>query len=853
MLTSVNNTGTITANAATSKLLFNGTVAQTYSLGGTYSGTFISNFIVDNTNTATGLSLGTAVANTSVGNLTVDASSIFTLAGFNISVKNDIDNNGIINSTTAGSTISMTGTTAQTIESTLGSGVWIAGTSGRLLNLIINNTSGSSPAVTLSVALTIQTQLTLTAGILDGGTNLTLGTSLAAFTLTRTAGSLASAPTFITYSLSNPYHITYNGATAIDSGPELPPTTTPTYGTLTINPASTNLSLQSDVYMGSLSTVANAIITLNTHNLGLGGVATPVANLGKIDGGTAGSGTITLYGTVAQTSVNFAGTYLNGPFNLVVDNSAGVVATFATTAPTFQDLTVNSNANLNFAAIVVTSKGAVSNLGTLNSGTGTLTMAGTVQQTVDGGGFWTTTSNIAGRLYTLIINNTAAVTPTVNINIALAIQNQLTLTAGILDGGTNITLGTSGAAFTLTRTAGSLASAPTFITYSLTNPYHMTYNGGSAINSGNELPPIDTPTYGTFTISTANTNVTLSSDVYVGSLTTSAATDVLTLGGHNLGLGGIATPIANTGKIDGGTAGSGTITLYGTVAQTSVNFAGTYLNGPFNLVVDNSAGALATFATTAPTFQDLTINSNGNINFAALIITSRGNVSNAGTLNSSTGTLTMAGTVVQDISGLGIWMTASGTGRIYNLTINNTSGATPGVTLSTAVAIQNQLTLTAGILDDGGTNLTIGVPLTNVTVARYAGSLSDAPLFNYTSGVYNISYNTAQAYTVLNELPAYTTPTNGTLTVNLSGANVTLDKSAYIGQIAAISGGTFNMGTSGYHFGVIISNSSQYGFRKHIYSKRKFRQYNIIKRNSSARFYYCRDLHSKHNSKSNSK
>ena len=387
-----------------------------------------------------------------------------------------------------------------------------------------------------------------------------------------------------------------------------------------------------------------------------------------------------------------------------------------------------------------------------------------------------------------------------SLNTSFAVQTALVLTNGVLSGGTNLTLGTASAACTLTRNAGSLAAVPTFITYSTSNPLHFTYNGGAAINSGNELPPTTTPTYGTLSILTASTNLTLTSDVYVGSVSIAAST-TLTLNSHNLGLGGVATPIANSGTIAEGTAASATITLFGTVSQSAVNFAGTLTGGPFNLTVNNSGGAIATITTTALTVAGLTVQSGGNLNLGALTLSVKNDVSNNGTITTSTANavLNMNGTVAQNINGSGteVWTTGTA-GRLLNLTINNATG----VSLNTSFAVQTALTLTAGALGGTGT-LTIGIPATAVTCSRAAGSLTNVPQFNFTIGAYAITYNgTSQTYNVLNELPTAPTPTNGVLSVSGTTNTVILDRNAYIGSLTTSAGNVFSMGTTGYTLGL---------------------------------------------------
>jgi hypothetical protein len=81
----------------------------------------------------------------------------------------------------------------------------------------------------------------------------------------------------------------------------------------------------------------------------------------------------------------------------------------------------------------------------------------------------------------------------------------------------------------------------------------------------------------------------------------------------------------------------------------------------------------------------------------------QGNLTNNGILTVNTSTISFTGTSLQTISGTSL--------NIFNnLTINNTSGLTPGLRLGgiNNVAVNNTLTLTAGLVDLNGYNLTVG-------------------------------------------------------------------------------------------------------------------------------------------------
>ncbi|MEI6767274.1 MAG: hypothetical protein WCM76_16710, partial [Bacteroidota bacterium] len=79
------------------------------------------------------------------GNLTINnaGGSEFQLVGSTLTLKGNLNNNGVFNSTTAPSLLTMAGTSPQNINGS-GTEVWTTGTAGRLLNLTINNATGVS-------------------------------------------------------------------------------------------------------------------------------------------------------------------------------------------------------------------------------------------------------------------------------------------------------------------------------------------------------------------------------------------------------------------------------------------------------------------------------------------------------------------------------------------------------------------------------------------------------------------------------------------------------------------------------------------------------------------------------------
>ena len=222
--------GTKTING---NLVFNGASAQVFS-GGTLAGT-PNNVTVNN---SAGVTLGTTSPLTVGGTLALTSGNLTTGAN-TLTINGGVTLGGQIVPTSG--TIVYGGSSAQTIAAST--------FSTTIPTLTINNTSG----VTLNQAITIGTNLNLTAGNLNNSSTLTMSTGT---TITRNAGSITNAPT-----LSGTVSVTYNNAAAINSGNELPATVT-TLSTAG-GGAGVAVSLTSSVSVTTL-TVSGSNLTVNS-------------------------------------------------------------------------------------------------------------------------------------------------------------------------------------------------------------------------------------------------------------------------------------------------------------------------------------------------------------------------------------------------------------------------------------------------------------------------------------------------------------------------------------------------------------------------------------------------------------
>ncbi len=329
--------------------------------------------------------------------------------------------------------------------------------------------------------------------------------------------------------------------------------------------------------------------------------------------------------------------------------------------------------------------------------------------------------------------------------------NVLTITAG-----STLQLSSTGAVVTTLNFTSSLANLTTNIAGSLTINANTSFN--NSLNFTN--------------LTAANNTITGTIQNNGGSITSTAATTTFGSGSfyiHNMNGGIIPTATWNA---------NATLSITGTTT-TNPTFSGALSVGYLTWATSGqSATGAITSASSVTVANDLTVTT-GTLNLNGVSYNIAGNVSSNGTINSASAgsILNLNGTSAQTVSGTGVWTTGTA-GRLLNLTINNAAG----VTFSPAVAIQSSLVLTAGALDASA--LTLGIPTGTVGVTRTLGSLVNVPSFNFSTGVLNLTYNGATTYTVLNELPPSTTPTNGSFAVSAASAYVTLDKNAIVSTIS---------------------------------------------------------------------
>jgi hypothetical protein len=422
-------------------------------------------------------------------------------------------------------------------------------------------------------------------------------------------------------------------------------------------------------------------------------------------------------------------------------------------ASSYYTITNTGNGNRVWA-----STGNIDISGNFTPGTGTHTITGSTVRFLNTAAGPTTipvvTTNIAGSSYNnVVINGSNAVPSVYSIaGTTVGIAGDLTVTAGHMrfsSGGTSGTLNVNG---TLTVNGGSL-----ILTNSGTVTDVGTLNlfGNLVMNSG--------------TISRV-------SGVANGFINFANATSTQTwtyTGGSFSILSGFGIPV-NVGT------GSSTNTLQLASNVTASSITVNVLSGAtldFGTNVFASAGGMSFNAASGSNL--ITANTGG---FAAT--GASGSVQSTGSRTYNAGAnYTYNGTAAQ----------ATGTGftGANNLIINNTSGATPAITLSASATVSGVLTLTSGIVQLGANNLTVSNTATSAISGAFstrfiqtnstgelrraiAGSIASSTTYDYPVGT-STNYTpasftftaTGNAFTLHNRAVAATHPSmdiNGTQT-----------------------------------------------------------------------------------------
>ncbi len=370
------------------------------------------------------------------------------------------------------------------------------------------------------------------------------------------------------------------------------------------------------------------------------------------------------------------------------------------------------------------------------SGTGTTTLVSTA----------TTDNNVT-------VGTTTTFDVQANLNVGANFTNT---TTGII----TTTAGTPTVTMTGTGNLGGGSGNISFYNLTTSGTGTITFSGTGTNTVNNNV------TVGTGTSLNINSSISITGSLInttTGIIGTSAGTPTVTVSGTSIGGGSGAITFHNLTK-----AGAGTTTFSGSGTNTVNNdlsvSAGTLILSN-TLTVTNNA-SVATGAT-------LTINANLNIDGGSLTTTT------TGIINYTSGTPTV------DIDGTGTLGGGSGSITFYSLDLGD--GTSDTTTLSSALAINNNLTVNASqIFTVGSNNVTVG----SSSVTNSGGiSVATSGSFNQTGGTTTILSSIGGAATIggagtltfynlyfapdVASAPIFTLGSGASQTINVSG-NLTI-------------------------------------------------------------------------------
>ncbi len=545
-----------------------------------------------------------------------------------------------------------------------------------------------------------------------------------------------------------------------------------------------------NVQLSFRATVTGITINIPAGDYGLWDIYTYASagnsNTWQLSGDITTSDSVNIFATSGVTGTTFntqnyaitAKSFLFGQST----QTAAVAANFGSSTLTFSNTTntafgVNSNGGshtLNMGSSSITVTGSVY----FTQGTGTITVTpGTSTLT------WANTSGTltyapnGQSLYNLTLNGSGS---TVTPNGAVDIDNDLTMTAGTLNGTQNITVNgnVAGTAGIISLTGGTfeqrVAADKNFGTTSGSTAWtfsSLTFSNGCVICSGNART-ITTQTGG-------SGGITVSSVLSVGK---AADGDPTTLNAGNRtwtlsGTGGdpfqlLASPAgtltASTstfyyyGKNSGGNTTVQTATYY----NATIGCFGTCPVGTETYVLEAATTVSSDLSISASTTLDTVSGQNYGLTIG-------GNYSNSGTFTAQSGTVTFNATD----TGNTLTGTLSGSSAFYNLTFNGVGGAwTPGAD----TGITNVLALTNGTLDASSRTITLsgttGTPFTtggtftpNTSTVAYTGNNAGGNTSVAVVTYYNLTLNNASETYVLGG----TTTASNNLTISAGTLDVT--------------------------------------------------------------------------------
>ncbi|MBL7722871.1 MAG: T9SS type A sorting domain-containing protein [Chitinophagaceae bacterium] len=505
--------------------------------------------------------------------------------------------------------------------------------------------------------------------IINDGINVTVDVAASCASLTINGGANANT---ITINSGITLNVTTSGGGtgAITYG-------APTDGTsdkiITLASATSVLNCVSITMPDLVTANDNTILNVNAGTVTVSGNLTMNANAAGENSVAVTTGTLNLGGSFSTT-----GDFTNNTGSIINYNGAAQTVRGAT----YSNLVLSGSGAKTTTGVTVNDKLTVGGTATVGNAitynTAILEYNGTAAQTVSLNEFAASTSNISE----VIINNTSGVT----IGAARTLNGNLTLTAGTLAAGTNLTMGSGGTPI-ISVNGGSMTG-----TLQSGNDYDVDYTAGSQTTggelSGTGLRNIDLNLTAATDVITLDQNRSPDGDITLGQ-------GILDLGSFTINRSGVG------GTLD--VTNGATLRIGGTNSFPT-NYSSHVMGG---------TSATVDYAGTAQSVIDLA----GGENYTILILSGSGVKTLAASITvevllSIQGTATLAGSAVT-YSTADLEYKGSASQTTSNLEFPAAMGAdviinnAAGVILNGAKTLSGTLTLTSGLLTTTATNLLI--------------------------------------------------------------------------------------------------------------------------------------------------
>ncbi len=728
---------------------------------------------------------------TVLGNLSIDVGATLLLNNASLTVAGMASINGTLSSNSASDAITFNGDTFLTYALAMSGGTVTVGPSGYwyVLGFPLPTISGAA-TFTVNGSMKFTTPLTLSSAVTFGGSGtvnivqstLTITAALTMATATLNVSSVLLLNAAVTL---NSASITGTGSIQIPSGKT---TTTTAPVTISIASITTNNSgvgygtyeINASVTLSSGAWSLAYLLIDNGATLTVSGTSTAniVTNINLNTSGTLTvNGTFTMTPIVGGGSANLAGTgTLSGSGTFVVSNTVYVTGSSPTIS--VATVTIGGGATLSAAGTVTLSCAALNGTGTLDSSTGSWSLAGA--SSAMSWGAITITGSVSVSAITVTVagnvtvNITAGNTFTQVAGTYFSISGSYTLTLTLLPSNAIMFSHAIAGTGTLSVGASQVASIPT-------GTYSINFSGAGTVDppANGTITASGSPTWSVSVFGSATYYFTLTGSVTVtigGSMTwyCSSVTGSITV---SIGTG---YTLVQRYSISWGTAA---VTLQGTSTSVYSIYSGmtvTYPAAtPSTLTLYAIAGAgtftIASSANWAPSVNLAltvsTVNPAGTLTITGVTITvgasisftggGTGTITGTGTLSvSSTYTLTLSANFT--LSGVtigGLGTLACGTTTITlagSITLGNTAGtltltgnctitngsASAAYTITIGAAGLDNVTWAVGLFSSSGGNLTISVTTScNLTQSANTPAWTNSHLFLAGGGTYTIGAN----------------------------------------------------------------------------------------------------------------